>query len=941
MAPGIRDSQRWRVLEDLFQAACDLPPAERPEFLDHACCGDSSLRLEVEALLASADHTSGFIQQPVLDAARTVSQSFVSCGKRVGPYEVCTLIGVGGMSHVYLGRRADQAYSQNVALKFMHTGFGRDSEMLVRFRVERQILANLNHPNVARLFDGGVTPEGLPWLALEYVEGVPIDEYCRGRSLSLRHRLELFLTVCAAIEYAHRNLVIHRDIKSANVLVTSEGVPKLLDFGIAKLLAPEFADSVRTRASERLMTPEYASPEQVRGEPVTTATDVYSLGVLLYELLAGRRPFRVKTANPLEMAQAICEETPPSPSATCASDPSAGLDPRRLKGDLDTIVLMAIRKEPERRYSSVAQLSADVRAYLGGYPLVARGDSWGYRAGTFIKRHKAAVASAVVVAIALAGFAIGMRMLAQKAGRERETAQREAQFLAGMFRATSPATAHGQAITARTLLDQGAARINHELSGAPQLRASLLQVIAEAYRSLGLFKESQTSAQQAFELVRSSLGADSPEAAKSQELLAELQRDQGHYAEAEALLRQLIASKQKTRQAQSPETANLMAELGECLWWEAKDDEAIDLLRRTLAIDRKNGPDYGSATRNYLALTLERKGDIEEAQQLLEEAVEISRRTLGSDSPSYIHTLHNLGSSFVNRGDLYGAEARLREALAIRRRVLGPDHPDLRYSLSSLSSVLLRRGEWRAAEPYVKENLDLAVKTLGSEHPQLAAPMVYGGLLLQAKRDYKGAREMFTRIAEILKKANSGNTWPAAVITSSLAWLDFDQGNYAAAEEEARSAMDLLRKLGGENTPEFAASLVQVAEVRLYEGDVRSAEPLLRQALEIRRKRLSAGHPDISASEVRLGEALLADKAPEQAEPLLKQAVHSLTHPPFRVPAWQVAEAKAAYGVCLQALGRTAEGAALLDQSRPDLALDPRPVLRTDPTARLRLLQSP
>jgi eukaryotic-like serine/threonine-protein kinase len=468
LTPGIDDTERWRVVEDLFQRACDLPPEERPAFLDGAGGGDSSLRVEVESLLASADQTFGFIQQPVSDAALAVSQYLPASGKRIGPYEICALIGEGGMGQVYLARRADQSYSQNVAVKFMRGDFGRDREMLLRFRVERQILANLNHPNVARLLDGGVTPEGLPWLALEYVEGVPIDEYCRRHNVSLRARLELFLTVCAAVEYAHRNLVIHRDIKPANVLVTSEGVPKLLDFGIAKLLAPEFTEALETRSSERLMTPEYACPEQVRGEPASTAADVYALGVLLYELLAGRRPFRVKSDSPLEIARIICEQTPAPPSVACATDPQApGLDSRRLKGDLDTIVLMAMRKEPERRYSSVAQLSADIRAYLGGYPLVARGDSWGYRSRTFIKRHKASVASGATLAMALAGFGVGMGILAQRANRERETAQQEAQFLAGMFQAATPDAARGQTITARNLLDRGAARINHELSGAP------------------------------------------------------------------------------------------------------------------------------------------------------------------------------------------------------------------------------------------------------------------------------------------------------------------------------------------------------------------------------------------------------------------------------------------------------------------------------------------
>ena len=940
MTPGAHDPQRWHVLEDIFQAACDLEPAERPAFLDRACGGDRSLRLEVESLLASSDHTLGFIQEPIVDAAHAVSGGFTPSGKRVGAYEIGTLIGEGGMGRVYLAHRADEAYSQKVAIKLMRADFGGDREMLLRFRMERQILANLSHPNVARLLDGGVTPEGLPWLALEYIEGLPIDQYCRRHGVALRQRLDLFLTVCGAIEYAHRNLVIHRDIKPANVLVTAEGVPKLLDFGIAKLLSTDLADSAHTRASERLMTPEYASPEQVRGEPVTTAADVYGLGVLLYEILTGRRPFRVKTGSPLEIARAICETTPPPPSAaTTAEGQQAGLDPRRLKGDLDTIVLMAMRKEPARRYSSVAQLAADVHGHLDGYPLVARGDSWSYRSRTFINRHKAAVATGAAAAVALTGFGIGMGILAQRANRESETSRQEARFLADMFQAATPEEARGKDISARTLLDRGAARINRELSHEPQVRASLLETIAEAYRGLGVFPESQALAKQASELAKTSRGPGSPEAARSQELLAELERDQAHYAQAEPLLRQLIAAKQKAGKAQAPETARLMAELGECLYWEAKDDDAIALLRQTLAIDRKNGPDYGADTRNYLALALERKGDFDQARQLLAQAVEINRRTRGPDSPEYAISLHNLGSSLIDRGDLYGAEAKLREGLAIRRRILGPGHPDLFYSLNNLGYVLLRRGEWRPAAPYLKEAVDVVVNRLGPEHPRLAGPLHNWGLMLQAKGDYKQARATFERISSVLQKANAANTWPAAQVTSSIGWLDFDQGHYAAAEQNARAAMDLRRTLGGDNTPEFGVSLMQVAETSLYQGDARTAESLLQQALEIRRKRLWAGHPDIATTEVRLGEVLVVEKKFRDAEPLLKQALNALAHPAFRVPPWQLAEAQAAYGVCLEDMGHHTEGAALIGESRVDLEADPRPVFRLDPAVRLRGLR--
>lgn len=900
---------------------------DRAVFLDHACAGDAALRREVESLLAFSSNTAGFIEQPLKRAAREWSGQ----SSLIGPWKILEPLGDGGMGSVYLACRADEVYEQKVAMKLMRADLVRSREMLFRFRRERQILAHLNHPNIARLLDGGVSAEGLPYLVMEYVEGLPINEYCVRNKLPLTAILELFRTVCAAVDYAHHRFVIHRDLKPANILVTSSGVPKLLDFGIARLLDPELDGSTQTRASERLMTPEYASPEQIRGEPVTTSSDVYSMGVLLYELLAAVRPFRAKTDNPLEIARAICEQTPPTPSAVCKDSVRA----RRLKGDLDRIAMMAIRKEPERRYSSIAYFSSDVAAYLGGYPLQARTDTWGYRASTFVRRHKVSVAAAALFVLSLAGFGIGMGILAKRAQRERETADQEKQFMADMFRAATPDEARGETITARTLLDRGAQRIDSELASQPGVRASLLETIAEAYRSLGFFDQAQALGQRSFDLDRKTFGAGSEEGAKAQELLAELARDKGQYGKAEPLLASLIAGKRKSLGETSPEVARLMGELGECFYWEAKDDQAIGILRQTLAIDRQNGPDFGVGTRNYLALTLERKGQFEEARHLLEEAVQIARRKYGANSPDYALSLHNLGSSLIDRGDLFGAEQKLRETLAVRRKIMGPEHPDLLYTLNNLGYVLLEEGDWRAAEPFVKEALENGVKRLGPEHPRLAGPMNNWGRLLEAKRDYAEAASTYRHMLDILEKASAMNTWPAAQITANLGLLDFDRGGYATAEGEARRALEMRRKLGGDETPAFANSLIELAEDRAFQGDLADAESMLRQALAIRRKRLPSGHPAVLTAEVRLGEVLVALKKAAEAEPLLKTAITAAQQMPFPLPTWQIAEAKSAYGACLRSLGRATEAERWLGESRTALASDPRLPFRSDVVTRL------
>jgi eukaryotic-like serine/threonine-protein kinase len=930
MSPQLNpDPERWRLLETIFYKASDMEPGDRSTFLEQACVGDPGLRREVDALLASADQTLG-LSESASEAARELTADAELPGRLIGPWRIIRAIGDGGMGKVYLAQRADAAYEQKVAIKLMRADFGGDHDMLLRFRVERQILAKLNHPNIARLLDGGVSAEGLPYLVMEYVEGIAIDAYCRQEKLGIEARLRLFRTLCEGVEYAHHNLVIHRDIKPANILVTPDGVPKLLDFGIARLLDPEFSGIARTRPSQRLMTPEYASPEQVRGDPVTTSADVYSMGVLLYELLAARRPFRFRTDSPLEIARAICEQTPELPSAA-----SSGPDAKRIRGDLDRIVMMAMRKEPERRYASVGQFAGDIKAYLEGYPLLARTDSWGYRSTTFVRRHKAGVTGAALLVLALAGFGVGMGILAKQADRQRQTAEREKQFMADMFRSAAPEVARGETITARTLLDRGAQRIDQELAAEPQIHASLLETIAEAYRELGLYDQSESLARRSLDLDRKAFGVSSPETFKSMELLAELDRDKGRYADAEPLLTKVLESKRASFGPASPEAAHVMGELGECLYWESKDDEAISLLRQTLAIDKKNGPDYGAGTRNYLALTLERKGDFDEARRLLEEAVEISGRTGGTNSPEYAICLHNLGSALIDRGDLFGAEKKLREALAVRRVIFAPAHPDVALSLNNLGYVLLGQGNWQAAEPILKESLDATLLRLGNENPRLAGAMTNWARFLQAKGDYAQAEEYYNRVLAILNKAGAASTWPAAGVVSNLGLLYFDRGEYAAAEREARKAMDLRRQLGGESTPVFASSLMEVAEDLAFQGDFEGAIPPLRSALEIRQKKLAAGHPAIITAEVRLGEALVAAHHLGEAEPLLRQAVASAGAEPFQLPAWQIAEAGNAYGECLKMLGRAREAEPLLTQSLAALPSDPRPAYRHGPVSQL------
>ncbi len=920
-------SNRWLRIEYLFYAALELEEG-RTAFLDEACGADGELRKEVESLLHSSGQTMGFLRQPVLQAAQQITEEESLSGKRIGAYQLLRQIGEGGMGKVYLAARADDLYRKEVAIKTVQGGLGQNRAMLLRFRSERQILANLDHPNIARLLDGGITEDGLPYLVMEYVNGVRVDDYCRVNKLGTKQRLELFYTVCTAVEYAHKNLVVHRDIKPANILVTAEGFPKLLDFGIAKLLDPEGGNLAPTLTSERMMTPDYASPEQVRGDQVTTSTDVYALGVLLYELLAGKRPFKLDTTSPFEMARIICEQDPEPPSVVGAANaelaaPDAA---RTLSGDLDNIVLMAMRKEPTRRYVSVAALADDVKAYLTGYPVHARTDTWKYRSGKFVRRHKAAAAATLIVTLALVGFSIGMGLLAKRATRERLTAQRESQFLEGIFEAATPDQARGRQITARELLDQGAKRVDRELAGDPGLQGTMLENIGRAYLSLGLYDQAEPMLERAYALRKRSFGEENPDVAATLFALADSIRLQGDYKKAEPLFRQSLAIRQKQLGGQSSAVLESLAALGECLYLEDRDAEAEPLLRRALALDRQQNTNSGS--RNYLALLLERKGSYPEALQLLRESVEYHRRVSGEDSPEFALSLHNLAGALIDAGDLVGAEKTERQSLDLQRKLLGDNHPNLGYPLNNLGFLLLEEGNWAAAEPVLRENLELVRKSLGEKNVRFGTALNNWGRVLQQKGDYDQAEATFKRALATIAQASGPQSWAAAKVTGNIGLLRFDRGDYVGAESYARQALDIDHKLGGEESPQAASALIDLAEDRVFQGDPTSAEPLLRQALAIRKKEFSNGHPNVIATEVRLGEVLTAEGNATEAEPILREAFASAQSAPFPLLAWQIAEAQSALGICLLALHRAQEAEPLLKASAADLQKDPRPAFR-------------
>ena len=927
----------WNELEELFHAALALAPTDRTAFLDRACSDNYALRSEVQMLLDSSEKSWGFFQNVWQTAAQNVAGISDPIGQHIGNYTIVGLLGMGGMGEVYLAERADDLYQQRVAIKLVRTGIGRTSELLLRFSGERQILANLAHPNIARLLDAGITPEGSPYLVMEHIEGIPIDQYVASRRLSLMDRLKLFRQVCAAVEYAHRNLVVHRDIKPANILVTKDGTPKLLDFGIAKLLQSEGASPpALTRATERLMTPEYASPEQARGQTITTATDVYALGALLYALLAGRPPFRIESKDPLEVAKIICEQPPTRPSASVQAESTlpAG-DTRKLKGDLDNIVLKTLRKEPEKRYTTVAELSEDVRRYLEGYPLQGGSNAWNYRATKFIQRHMIGVVAATLMMSAIVVFSIAMGVLAQQATRERNKArqeqlksEQETKFLSGLFNAATPDAERGKTISARDILDLSAKRIDRELTTEPEVRAAMLNSIGASYLALGLYSQAQPLLEEAYSLRRLQPGTQSLDFAESASNLAMAQRGLGKYPKEEGLLREALEVREKLAPDNAALLGDTLSNLGECLYLQSHFQDAESVLRRAIAVSPENTPIMAGA-KNYLALVLEREGGYEEAVGLLRSSVEMTARNEGTDSPDYLVAMHNLAAAQSTLGNLLEAEATERKVLEIRQRVSGKEHPDTTYSLNNLGWILLEQGDAADAEPYLKEGLEINRKQLGDKHPRVATSLTNWARILQAKGDYSGADKAYREALAILEENKALQSWQASRIETNLGTLELDRGDYASAERHFRQALELRRNLGGTTNPDFASSLIDVAVARAFQVDPGGAETLLRQALEIRKTLFaSVGQLRIVAVQVRLGEALTDEGKLDEAEIILRQATQLAHTSPVPLAPWQVAEADSALGVCLERRGQMGEARKLLQNSNA--------VLKTYPDAALR-----
>ncbi|MFQ5462295.1 MAG: tetratricopeptide repeat protein [Phycisphaerae bacterium] len=973
----------WEQVKAILEQCFDVDPSERAVFLDRACGGNAELRRHVEGLLDSDERTTPFLDPPSRGAAFEILADVLDASPmptEVGRYRLVRMVGSGGMGAVYAAVRSDGEFDREVAVKVIKPGMATD-DILRRFRQERQTLANLDHPNIAKLLDGGAAANGSPYLVMEFIDGTPIHRYCDERHISIEQRLKMFLDACSAVQHAHRHLIVHRDLKPGNILVTRDGVCKLVDFGISTILSGEQGQNhaTVTDASQRIMTPQYASPEQIQGQRITTCSDVYSLGVILYELLTGHRPYQVSRRHRGAMEQVICEVDPDLPSTvvrqtreiengdgaavriTPASVSSLrGTQPeklyRRLKGDLDTIVLTAMQKNPDRRYTSVEQFADDINRYLAGLPIRARRDTVSYRIGKFVQRHKVGVAATVLLILSITAGTIGTyvglvrtqsalaRAEAQteKATVERRKAERVIVFLQHMLSAADPLQERKD-VTVRELIDQTARRIDTDLASEPEIRAAVHHTLGITYASLGSLPVAEEHLRSAVRIREEVFGLNDAHTASSYNALGGILHERGDNDEAQKYLQRAkkiltglgledqvasvgvdsnlgklyhdLGELQKAEGIFSrllkvcvdgfgeshPNTLNAMNDLAAVYSDLGRLDDSERFYRDLITRSEKElGPEspWTLSYNNNLAVLLVRLGRFEEAEPICRTTLEISRRVLGETHPQTMIAMSNLASTLDNLGETEEAESLYQSVLARRMAVLGETHPETITVQSNLGLLYRGQGRYSDAEPLLAKALEHSIITLGEKHSQTLDAMNNLALLYTDIGKLDKAELLLVTAVDTSTELLGPENEETLDYLHNLGLLYTKQNRFDKAEAiQLRLLASQTASLGAEH-PRVLATTSNLAMLYFNQGRFAQARDLLLPAVDAYRKTVGESDPNTLIAMNNLARALSALGATQEALELFQSVVDGAAGI-LPEQHWLLAVFRGYYGECL------------------------------------------